>query len=497
MQAPVHFETPLSKFARVLGALALICAMCGAACTGRTRARSDVVEATSSRVDIFLRCVDPAARAVSFELETLELRDENGQLRKLDVTREWVRSDDTEQRTRIAGAVVAPANYSALVLTLRGAWLERPDGRIALSLEGEGPTCTVELPIGLRVESRQAASLFIDWRVGASLLGGTSFQPAFTVAQETPQTALALLYVADEATSSVLSIDRATGQIVGTFKTGAQPRALALGRDRRLLWAANSGDGSVSALDTRQGNIESTVGIAFGAGTCDLVFADDGRWLAAANRALGSIALIATGGSTMIEVEVGTEPVRLAAAPRLRRVYTANAGSDSVSVVDVNSRRVVATVSTESQPSALDVDGNEEELFVGHATSPNLLVFDAETLAPLGSLFIGADVTDVLADRRRGRVYVARARPPEIVVVDRRLGSADPRLDPAARGPGLVVRRIALSSPVTSMVQSREGTRLYAAAPDAGAVLVIDVVLGKEEPAIRCGSRPSDVVLAD
>ncbi|MCC7012369.1 MAG: YncE family protein [Planctomycetes bacterium] len=457
-------------------------AACGA--RQRERERPSAVEATSARVDVFLRCVDPAARAISFDIAGAAVRDELGQVRTLELARQHVSSRELASRSRIAGAIVPPTGYAALELTLGAAWLERADGRVPLELERDERGLTVlEIPASFRVDARQASSLFVDWRAGPSLVGGASFAPQFSVSLETPQTALGLLYVADAATSSVLAIDRASGQVVGTYKTGSEPRALALARDRRRLWAANAGDGSVLAIDTRQGTIETTLPIAFGAGTCDLVFADPERWLAAANRELDSVSLIALGSGSSVQVSVGRDPLRLASAPGLGRVYSANFGDDTISVIDVNARGVVATIATESRPSALDVDRDEHQLFVGHATSPNLLVYDAQSLAQQRAVFVGADVTDVLADRRTARVYVARARPNEMVVVDTRIGA--------------VVRRFPLSGRIESMAQSREGSRVYGASAERGAVLVIDVVLSKEEPAIHCGSRPSDVVLAE
>ena len=56
---------------------------------------------------------------------------------------------------------------------------------------------------------------------------------------------------------------------------------------------------------------------------------------------------------------------------------------------------------------------------------------------------------------------------------------------------------MAISAPISQMSQSRTGSRVYAAAPELGAVLVLDVVTGKEEAVIRCGSRPTDVVIAE
>jgi YVTN family beta-propeller protein len=477
---------------RTFAAVALALAL-AAACKPLRRGPAPPVEATSSRVDVFLRCQDASSQALVFELSSLRLRDAAGALRELDLARRSVSSSETALRVKIGGAVAPPAQYTALVLGVERAWQERPEGRLPLELralgEPTGETATAgmreyELPLNLRLGERDAASVFVEWRATDSLTGGVGFAPALSASFEAPQTALALIYVADAASGSVLAIDRASAQIVGTYKAGAEPRALALLRDRRRALVANSGDGSITVIDVRNGRVESTIPIAFGARTSDVALADPARWAAAANPALDSVSLVslAPDGATF-DVPVGRSPVRLAVAPDLGRVFVVESGGDSLSVIDVPSRAVVAEIAVESRPSDVDVDRDQNEAFVVHTTSPNLLVVDAEALSVVASIFVGADATDVLADPRRSRIYVARARPSEIVVVERRLA--------------VVVRRIPLSARVESMAISREGGRIYAAAPQAGAVIVVDVVRGKEEAAIRCGSRPVDVVVAE
>ncbi len=80
-------------------------------------------------------------------------------------------------------------------------------------------------------------------------------------------------------------------------------------------------------------------------------------------------------------------------------------------------------------------------------------------------------------------MFVARSRPPEIVVVDRQLAS--------------VLRRIPVSGRIEALAQPVDGAELYGAAPELGALVVVDLVLGKELPPIRCGGRPLDVLVAD
>lgn len=453
-------------------------------CSQRGSRAQRAVEATSSRVDVFLRCVDPSARPLGFELESAELRGIDGALHVLAVERASVTAAELARRVRLAGSIVPPGEYNALILRVRSAWLESPEGRATLEV-GTGSTGgnAFEVPVSVELRQRDAASLFLEWRAAESLTGGAGFTPALGLSTEAPQTALGLLYVSDAGTSSVLAIDRASGQVVGTYKTGASPEALVLTRDRRRLWVANAGDGSLSEIDVRQGSAQGSVPISFSAGTCDITLGDRDRWLVAVNRELDSISLLTSAGAGLTQVQVGRRPVRAAASPELQRVYVANQGDDTVSVIDLSSRTVVASVAVESRPSDVEVGSDGELALVAHVASPNLLVIGAESLARRSTIFVGNNATDVLADRSVPRAYVARSRPPELVVVDLRMAA--------------VVRRIPLSGPVAQMSQSRTGSRVYAASPELGAVLVIDVVVGKEEALIRCGSRPTDVVIAD
>lgn len=478
----------------ILVALGLALAI--GACRNPRRAEPGPPEATSSRVDVFVRCTSRAARPVRFRLAAAELRDEDGAPRALDLARTDVRSDELASRTALAGGSVPAARYVTLRLEVESAWLADPQGEVPLRLgadaepDGE-PTATPDLggtwfdvALDLRLGRRDAASIFLDWDAGASLEGGLAFRPRFVPSLEKPWTSLGQVYVCDAARGSVLSIDRATHEIVGTIKAGAGPCAMALLRDRRRMFVANADDGSLSVLDVRTGLVESTLPIAFGARTSDVIVADPARWVAAANPGIDSVTFASIGldGRTL-DVPVGRRPTRLAAAPSLRRVYVLEQGADSVSVIDTNSLAVVTGVSVKSHPSDLEVDREERELYVGHETSPDLLVLDARTLAPLDSIFVGGAVTDLLADPRRSRIYVARSHPPEIVVVERRVRS--------------VVLRMPVPGPVASMVLSRDGATLYAALPEEGTVLALDALTGTAEPAIRCGTRPTDVVIAE
>lgn len=465
------------------------------ACSNPRREEAPPPEALRSRVDVYLSCSDAGPRGVGFELSAIELERPDGTRAPLTPTQKRVSSRELQRRLPLAGASAPPGQYSALVLHLERAWLsdggaevplrltaERGAAGVAALEQGSGLDCRLELDLALR--RREAASIFLDWRAADSLAGGADFLPAFALTAEKPRATLGLLYVADAAAGTVVTVDRSSEEVVASCKAGPGARALVLSRDRRRLYVANESDGSLSVIDVHQSSLEATVGIGLTARCWDVVLADGEDRVAVTSRDLDRLTLVdGRLGARVAELKLGRGPTRLAAAPEQRRLFVLETGSEAVEVLDSSALAVVGRIGCEAGPSDLALDRNESELAIVHATSPNVLVVDVRSLAPQATIFVGPGATSVLCDRKRDRIYVARAHPDELVIVERRLAA--------------VVRRIPLGGRVVALAQPLDGALLYGAAPDLGALLPIDVVLGRVEPAIRCGKRPMDVLVAD
>jgi YVTN family beta-propeller protein len=451
-------------------------------------------------MDVFVQARGGAEGDVRIVVEAVQLRDNAGNLHDLQPSLAELSSAELTSRRALAGAIVPPATYEAVLLTLSEAALLADGFRRPLELlPGDGtqpptprveeedelpPALVYEIPVQLELRRHEAASIFLDWDVETSLTSGDGLRPRFGASLEKPHVRLGMLYVADAATGMVMAIERGSGQVLSTGKVGASPSAVDIARNRRELYVANAGDGSVSLLDLQRNMTEFTVPIRLGAGTSDIVIADEGRLVAACNPGLDTVSLVDPRNAVRVaDIRVGRSPVRLAAVPSLRRVFVINRRSDAMSVIDLTSRSVIATVKVESTPSDIAMDRRERELYVGHEMSQNLLVVDAQSLLVTETIFVGANVTALLADRQRDRIYVARDHPPEVSIVDRRLAA--------------VVRRVPVAGRIEALAQPIDGPLIYGAAPSQGGLVVLDVVLGREQPLLPCGTTPSHVVAVD
>ncbi|MCK5940790.1 MAG: YncE family protein, partial [Planctomycetes bacterium] len=108
------------------------------------------------------------------------------------------------------------------------------------------------------------------------------------------------------------------------------------------------------------------------------------------------------------EIPVGLDPVSV--QPRTRdEVWVVNLLSDSVSIVDVRSRRVIDTIRVVDEPSDVVFAGGKA--FVSAATVDEVFVFDATTRAPLGSIAVfGKDPRALAVSPDGSKVYAVVQR---------------------------------------------------------------------------------------
>lgn len=215
------------------------------------------------------------------------------------------------------------------------------------------------------------------------------------------------LYVCGNLSNHLLEMEIETGKVLRTFDVGVAPYDVVLVGNRAV----------VSNWGGRRPGKDDLVGPA-GRGTT--VRVDPVRYIA--NE--GSISIVSlSGDGPTVEIVTGLHASALAASPDGEYVVCANAGSDSLSIVHVESAKIVDTVWTKSNPAdlfgatpnALAFAPDGERLYVANGTQNAIAVIDwdpedkGETrlvgLIPVG-WFPGA----LVVDAERNSLYVANIK---------------------------------------------------------------------------------------
>jgi len=138
------------------------------------------------------------------------------------------------------------------------------------------------------------------------------------------------LYVT--AYNSMLVLDDSTYHLIHYFPVGAQADAVAVDPVTLTVYAANSGDATVSVVDGLNGGVTATI-------------------------------------------PVGVRPVAVAVDPPAGHVYVVNQEDASVSVIDTHSNTVVSTVDVGAGPTGVDVDLTNGQVYVTNSDDGNVSTF--------------------------------------------------------------------------------------------------------------------------
>jgi YVTN family beta-propeller protein len=166
------------------------------------------------------------------------------------------------------------------------------------------------------------------------------------------------IYVAGNLSNRVIELDAVTRKVLRTWDVGVAPFDVVLGKNK--IYVSNWGG--------RRPDADSLTGPA-GQGTRVRV---DARSIASE----GSVTVIDLIGTNQSEILTGLHTSVLAMSPDGRYVVDANTGSDTLSVIDTRSDKIVDTICARqnpgdlfgAQPDALAFDQSDEKLFVGNGT---------------------------------------------------------------------------------------------------------------------------------
>jgi YVTN family beta-propeller protein len=181
------------------------------------------------------------------------------------------------------------------------------------------------------------------------------------------------LYVAGNLSNRLLELDAATGKLLRIWNVGVAPFDVVLCRNK--IYVSNWGG--------RRPDANSPTGPA-GQGTLVRV---DSRSIASE----GSVSVIDLDSTNQSEIVTGLHACALALSPKKKYLVCANAGSDTLSVIDTRTDKLVDTICARenpadlfgAQPNALAFSKSGKKLFVCNGTQNAVAVFQFETKAKL------------------------------------------------------------------------------------------------------------------
>jgi len=194
--------------------------------------------------------------------------------------------------------------------------------------------------------------------------------------------------------------------------------------------------------------------VAVGKGPNSVAVSQDGTKVYVANSGSNSVSVIDTAsGFIAATIGVGSAPYGVAASPDGSSVYVANSSSNTVSVINVATNTVTGTIGgVGEQPEFLAVSPDGTRVYTGNYSSNSVSVIDTATNTVADTILVGAGPQGIAVSPDGTRAYVACTGSPAAAVLV---------IDTAKNR---VIGKIAVGSSPVGVAVSPDGTRVYVAA---------------------------------
>jgi YVTN family beta-propeller protein len=211
-------------------------------------------------------------------------------------------------------------------------------------------------------------------------------------------------FVTEFAVGTVSMIDLMTGELLNRIPVDAFPTGLALSRDGQRLLVTHFFTGHLTVIDQQATAVLGTISagpdtnlsqsVVIGVDG-SLAYAPQTRFNVGNTARLFDTTVFPVVNLLDIEnlkllprnrvtLDTADEPVNmpfsLVLSPDERTLYVANAGSDDVSVIDLNTNRGLAHIAVGSNPRGIAVSPDGSNVYVNNVLEGNLSVIDTDTL---------------------------------------------------------------------------------------------------------------------
>ncbi|MDF9809798.1 YVTN family beta-propeller protein [Aurantimicrobium minutum] len=166
-----------------------------------------------------------------------------------------------------------------------------------------------------------------------------------------------------------------------TIPVGSRPNFVSVNSNGTFALVSNTWDSSVSVIDVSTNSVTHTItdpnwyivrGTAFLPGNTTALVADSGNnAVAFVNAALGT--------ANPVEITVGVSPEYIGITPNGAFAYVANFGSNNVSVINLQTNTVIATIPVGTQPSWVAITPDGTKALVLNWGSDSISVIDTVT----------------------------------------------------------------------------------------------------------------------
>jgi YVTN family beta-propeller protein len=235
---------------------------------------------------------------------------------------------------------------------------------------------------------------------------------------------------------TITVLDLKGGKVAATWDLGeyTKPHGIAVSRDGQLVWVTVEGAKAVLELDAASGKIRKAW--KTGQDVSHMVVATlDEKKLYIANIGSGSVSIVDRAADRVRHVKTGEGAEGIDASPDGKEIWVTNRGANTVSVIATGSDEVVASFDSGGRmPIRVKLTPDGKQALVSNAQSASVTVFDVATRKLVATIDVGAVPVGIQITPDGKSAYVANTNDDKVSVIDvasrKVVGSFSPGKEP-------------------------------------------------------------------
>jgi YVTN family beta-propeller protein len=249
-----------------------------------------------------------------------------------------------------------------------------------------------------------------------------------------------MIYVANNVNGTVSVIEGKTNKVVGNITVGDSPEGVAVNPVTDRVYVANTGSNGISIIDGKANKVVDNItgggispkGIAVNPETNMIYVANSGSYtVSVINDTSSKSGKNSTNAAAIFKtITVGKSPGGIAVNPETDMIYVANRDLNSTAVIDGKTNRVVAKVTVGPSPYSVAVNPTTNLIYVSNRGFPidnitttntdsnTVSVIDGRTNKVVANLTVGYSPEGVAVNPVTNKIYVANSGDYSISVID-------------------------------------------------------------------------------
>jgi len=304
---------------------------------------------------------------------------------------------------------------------------------------------------------------------------------ASSLSRPSPAGTNGYLFIANQKDHTALILDAGTRQLVGKAGVDINGHEVAIAPDHRLGYVPIYGDSGVGrpgtdgstihVIDLRTARTVKIIDLGKPVRPHCAKFGPDGLLYVSAELATAIYVVDPKSGKVVGEVPTGaTESHMFVLSPDGHRAYTANVGPGSVSVVDLQNRKLITVIPVAKTVQRISMSTDGRFVFTQDQTAPRIAVIDTATNKIARWIDLPATVYSS-TPTPDGKLLIANAPSGKLFVID--LSSEK------------VVGTYSIPEAIGEIAVDATSEHAYVSCPQKGTIEVLDIRAGKlEAPAV-------------